>query len=201
MRSFLLNQYNDLPNFGFLESILGEKVPLRPIFYYGVFFEGIVSFHLALQMNGDEYQQKGEAALHFMRNWSKRNKWNFENKRMLLEAMSMYLSGYHEQASKLYDDSVRSSHEHKFTHEEAICAELGATFYYESGDHSKAYAFFLHAVKCYKKWSAFAVAARVESVIEDKFGLGFEQMQTTADSVMESVLAPRTVSSTRKRQE
>ncbi|KAL7541595.1 hypothetical protein ACHAXR_011473 [Thalassiosira sp. AJA248-18] len=191
MRSFLFKQYGNMPKDGLLDRILERNVPLRPIFFFGVFFEGLLSFHFARQKNdGHEYQRKGEAAIEFFGNWSKCSKWNFENKRQLLEAEKMHSSGYnHELAESLYEDAIRSSHEHKFIHEEAVASELAGMFFYGRGLQSKSLAFFRHAIKCYNEWGGLAVARRVENDIQGKFG--FEQLGTTVDCLMESVLTTK----------
>lgn len=118
MRAFLFQQYDDLPQDGLLDRIFEKNVPLRVIFHYGVFYEGLVSFHFARQTDGNEYHRKGESALKFFRGLYKRNKWNFENKYLTLEAEMMNVSGYHDQASQLYEDAIKSAHDHKFVHEE-----------------------------------------------------------------------------------
>jgi predicted ATPase len=175
MRSFLFKQYDNLPEGGILNHITGSSVPLRPIFYYGILFEGLISFHLMRQTDREEYQKKGEAALVFMRKWSKCNKWNFECKYLLLEAEMMYSSGYHEQAEQLYRQSILSANEHKFVHIEAIACEAAATFYCHRGLQQKAHSFFARSVQCYKKWGALAVAGRVEKDMTKRFDTGLMQ--------------------------
>jgi len=182
-RAFLFQQYNQIPQEGLLDRITAKSVPLRPIFYGGVFFEGLVSFRLARQTDGEENRRKGEAALVFMRNWAKCNKWNFENKYLLLEAEMMNFSGYHDQACQLYEDAIRSSNEHKFVHEEAMGSELAASLFFEMGRHQKSYSFYLHSVDCYKKWGALAIVKRVENDILYKFGSGFVQVESIDDSL------------------
>lgn len=180
-RSFLFKQYDEMPREGLLDRISEKNVPLRPLFCCGIFFEGLVSFQLARQTDGEEFRRKGEAALTFMKNWSKRIEWNFENKYLLLEAEMKNLSGFYDQASQLYEDSIRSSNEHKFIHEEALGSELAATFFYEQGLEQKSHYFFMHSVDCYKKWGALAIAKRVEHDILDKFGPGFMQLESIDD--------------------
>ncbi|KAL7551904.1 hypothetical protein ACHAWF_015133 [Thalassiosira exigua] len=172
MRSFLFKRFDNLPENGMLDLISEKNVPLRPILYYGVFFEALTTFHLMRQTNRDEYRRKGEAALAFMRKWSKCNKWNFENKYLLLEAEMMYSSRYHEQAAELYEQSMLSANEHKFVHEEAIACEAAATFYCERGLRQKAYSFFVRSVDCYEKWGASAIAKRVKADMRSQFSTG-----------------------------
>ena len=112
------------------------------------------------------------------------------------EAEMMHLSGYHDQASGLYEEAVRLAHQHKFVHEEAIASEQAAAFYHARGLHQKAHAFYTHSVGCYKRWGATAVAARVENDMQGKFGSDIVQGQ--ADEFLASIAAPNEGSS-RKR--
>ncbi|KAL7554455.1 hypothetical protein ACHAWF_017906 [Thalassiosira exigua] len=170
MRSFLFKQYDNLPEDGILDCITEKDVPLRPIFYYGIFFEALTSFHLMRQTNRDDYRRKGEAALAFMRKWSKCNKWNFENKYLLLEAEMIHSCGYHQQAAQLYEQSILSSNKHKFVHDEAVACEVAAIFFYKTGLHQKAYSFFVQSVNCYEKWGASSIAKRLEKDMQSQFG-------------------------------
>lgn len=56
--------------------------------------------------------------------------------------------------------------------------------------------FFRHAIKCYNEWGGLAVARRVENDIQGKFG--FEQLGTTVDCLMESVLTTKDDSSKKR---
>lgn len=199
-RSFLFKTYDDMPLDGLLDIISAKNVPLRPIFYCGIFYEGLLSFHFARQTDGDEYHRKGEAAIKFFRSLSRRNGWNFENKYLLLEAEMLRCSGYHSQASQLYEDAIRSANEHRFVHEEAIASELAGMHLHEVGLDEKSLSFFLHSVECYKKWGAFAISKRVEGVIESKFGSDYAHIGSV-DSLLASVLAPKGGGSSKKRQE
>ena len=198
MRAVLFKKYGELPQEGMLDRIFARDVPLRPIFYYGVFFEGLICFHFARQTDGDEFLRKGEAALKLFKALTKCSTWNFENIMLLLEAENMNFSGYDEQASQSYDGAIRSSHEHKFIHLEAVSAESAAAFYYDRDHHKKSYALYRHAVHCYNKWGAFAVARRVENEFQGKFGANFDTYDPAADALMASLLAPTNGSSKRR---
>ena len=188
-----------MPQNGLLDRITEKNVPLRPIFFCGVFFEGLVSFHFARQTGGEEYRRKGEAALIFMRNWAKHSQWNFEDKYLILEAEKMYLSGCHDDASQLYKDAIRSAHDHKLIHEEAIASELAGDFFYERSCPQKSLALFKHSIKCYKEWGALAVARRVESSMHIRFGLNIAQLGSIDDSL--AFIFASQQGSTKKRQE
>ena len=86
---------------------------------------------------------------------------------LLLEAENMYTQGDYEQASSMYDNAIRSAHDHKFIHGEAIASELAGIFYHERGMHCESYPYFVHSARSYKKWGAHAVAERVETFLRD----------------------------------
>merc|ERR1711862_283270 len=95
--------------------------------------------------------------------------WNWENKLLLLQAEQAYTIGEYNNADTLYASAIRSANQHMFVHEEALASELAGIFCYEQGVYPKACSFLCHAVECYKKWGAQAVANRVESFLQDKF--------------------------------
>jgi tetratricopeptide (TPR) repeat protein len=195
-RAFLFEKYDKLPEEGVLDRVLEGIGHPRPMNLYGILFEALVAFRLLRQTEQDIYRRKGEAALAFMRKWSECNKWNFENKYLLLEGEMMHSSGYYEQASQFYERSIISARTHKFVHEEAIACEVAANFYYKRGIHQKAYSFFAHSIVCYKKWGALAIASRVEQDVRTKFGSAIMQILPVGD-ILETILAPEEESTKR----
>ncbi|KAL7546921.1 LOW QUALITY PROTEIN: hypothetical protein ACHAWF_011795, partial [Thalassiosira exigua] len=196
-RAFLFEQYDKLPEEGVLDCILEGNGNLRPALFCGVLFEALVSFCLMRQTDQDKYRRKGEAALAFMRKWSKCNEWNFENKRLLLEAEMMHSCGQHEQASQFYQLSIISARKHKFVQEEAVACEVAAKFYYDRELHQKAHRLYAHSILCYKKWGASAIVSRVEHDLQGKFGSAVTQSWST-DDLLETILTPEEGSSKRR---
>ena len=47
---------------------------------------------------------------------------------------------------------------------------LAGDLFYERGSHLESYALYMHSIKCFNEWGALAVAKRVESSVESKFG-------------------------------
>ena len=142
---------------------------------------------------------RGENAVMQMKEWSTHSDWNFKNKLLLLEAELYYTNKDFDNAAICYEASVKAAREHKFIHEEAIASELGGDFFYEIGFRPKAKSFYLHSIECFKKWGAFAVARRVETSIQSKFGLGLMQLEPIVDSYLSSAFASKEGSS-KKRQ-
>jgi hypothetical protein len=194
VRAFLFRQLDEesLDNFNVLGTISEEKHPLRPGALLGIFFEGLTCFQFARQSNNDErskWMEKGETVLEKMKLWSQHSTWNFENKMLLLEAEKMHTLGDFDSTASFYEKSIRSAREHKFIHEEAIASELAGLFFLERGLREKSLHLFLHSIWSYKTWGALAVAKRVETFIESKFGLVVMQVvpsQDTFDCLFES---------------
>jgi len=153
------------------ERIARNKQTLCPDYLFGMFFEGLASFYLARESTheAETWITKGEAVLARMRNLSKHSSWNWENKVLLLEAECMYTLNV-DGAAKYYARAIQSAHEHKFVHEEAISSELAGIFYCNKNLCRKALQLLLHSVRKYEEWGAFAVARRVISFIENRYG-------------------------------
>jgi hypothetical protein len=171
-RAFLLRQMDGVScHFNTLEAVSNHQ--LNPHNLMSYFFEGLASFQLARQTSDDEsakWIERGQSVLAKMRSWSEHSSWNWANKVLLLEAESRFTSGDFDNAGPLYDSSIRSAHEHKFIHEEAIASQLAGMFYYEIGFHQKSYSCLLHSVDCYEIWGAHAVARSVEALMGEEFG-------------------------------
>jgi hypothetical protein len=187
-RAFLLRQMYDASLYVDISGAVAESHhQLNPHFLFGYFFEGLASFQLARQTRSDEsstWIERGQSVLAKMRCWSEHSLWNWENKMLLLEAESMLTMGEINKAEPLYESAIRSAHDHKFIHEEAIASELAGIFYYERGLHQKSYSYFVHSVDCYEKWGAHAVVKRVKKFIGSIFSQNIDQLISYADASM-----------------
>ena len=198
VRAYLFRQLHDIS----LDIADMNNHQLRPLFMFGLFFEGLASFLLARQTSDSERSRwidKGDKVLTKMKYWSEHSSWNWESKVILLEAEKTYTVGTSEQAASLYERAIRLAHEHKFIHDEAIASELAGVFFSERGLRMKAEALLLHSIQCYKTWGAIAVAKRVETFLAAKYG----SILSTLDeriNMMRSIFSFNSVSS-KKRQE
>ena len=198
VRAYLFRQLHDIS----LDIADMNNHQLRPLFMFGLFFEGLASFLLARQTSDSERSRwidKGDKVLTKMKYWSEHSSWNWESKVILLEAEKTYTAGTSEQAASLYERAIRLAHEHKFIHDEAIASELAGVFFSERGLRMKAEALLLHSIQCYKTWGAIAVAKRVETFLAAKYG----SILSTLDeriNMMRSIFSFNSVSS-KKRQE
>ena len=185
IRAFLFRQMFDATlHIGISEAVAEECHLLKTYFVMGYFFEGLASFQLArLNKSATAWVDRGRKVLERLRCWSGHSSWNWENKYMLLEAENKYTEGDFASAESLYDSAIQSAHAHAFIHEEAIACELAGAFYHERGFHQESYPYFMHSIKSYNEWGAFAVARRVETFVRGKFRTeGNDQADTAVTS-------------------
>ena len=170
-RAFLFRQLNETSNeVNMSDAVFAKKIPIRPIVLTTVFIEALIFFQFARHSkDAAKWIAKGDFLLEKIQSWDAQGRWNFRNKRLLLEAEKMYLTGQFDQAQSLYIESIQSAKEHRFIHEQAIASELAGMFYYERGFQSKARLLLKHSVRCFKQWGAMAVARRIEANIQQLF--------------------------------
>jgi hypothetical protein len=195
-RAFFFRKMDEASrNIDISEAVAETYRQLTPFYLFGYFFEGLASFQLARQtsdrIESANWIERGQSVLAKMRCLSDHSLWNWENKMLLLEAESMHTKGEFDRAGSFYDNAIRSAHEHRFIHEEAIASELAGIFYYERGIRQKSYKCLVHSVECYEKWGAHAVARRVETDIRDYFGTDVNHVVSSAgdDTSLEDVLS------------
>lgn len=125
VRAFLFRRCDAMATEANVTDIIAEqKHSLRVLYLMGIFFEGLASFHLAREANETkkwiELTQRGEAALAKVTVWSQHSSWNWEHKRLLLEAENMQVTGSLDRAGASYIEAIQLAHRHKFIHDEAI---------------------------------------------------------------------------------
>ena len=121
---------------------------------------------------------------------------------LILEAMKMDILSNRDgdSAGLLYNSAIRSAHEHKFVHEEAIASELMGDFSFEQGHQSEAYALYMHSIKCFREWGAQAIATRIESSLKSKFALRLSHLEKEVDvgDIMKGILEGSTDVTTKR---
>jgi hypothetical protein len=166
-------------------TIAETKMQPRPLLCMGIFFEGFACFLCSIGITDPTKSksliERGQSVLTRIRSLAEHSSWNWENKVLLLEAMEMHIMGNLDAAGPLYTSSIRSAREHKFIHEEAVASELAGEYLYVQDNYSDAYALFMHSIKCFKEWGADAVAKRVETSVQSKFGANVSHLQATID--------------------
>lgn len=127
VRAFLFRQLDEMAlHIDISDEIHRKQHPLKSLHVIGIFYEGLASFHLAHKTDDrtkwTAFVKRGESVLARMTLWSQHSTWNWENKRLLLEAESMQLSDNVEETSivSTYMQAIQSAQRHKFIHEEGI---------------------------------------------------------------------------------
>ena len=203
-REFGSGNLLDLVNIS--ESIDDEKSMIRPLFAIGIFYEGLVCFMQSFQVADSSqratWTKRGQAILARMKCWCEYSTWNWENKVLILEAMKMDILSNRDgdSAGLLYNSAIRSAHEHKFVHEEAIASELMGDFSFEQCRQSEAYALYMHSIKCFREWGAQAIATRIESSLKSKFALRLSHLEKEVDvgDIMKDILEGSTDVTTKR---
>ena len=206
VRAYLLHRLDDLQSLDMVnisDDIAQNKHPLRPLFLFGIFYEGLASFLLARQTTRESERsrwiEKGENVLTKIRFWNEHSLWNWESKKVLLEAERMHtLIGSSDQASLLYEKAIHSAREHKFINDEAIASELAGMYFCQQGLHVECLGLLLHSIQSYKTWGATAVTNRVETFISIKYG-SFCLQQMPNSVMLERIMSLSSGDSAKKR--
>ena len=138
----------------------------RILHVYRSFFEGIAYLNLARDTKQTKWKIFGKKAVDWMRKMESYSKWNFENKSKLLQAELCYLEGDLLSAEALYEESIQSSQNHRFLHEEALARELYGIFCVEIKKVDKGLEQLRLGIEKYKEWGAMNKAAELELFID-----------------------------------
>jgi PAS domain S-box-containing protein len=86
--------------------------------------------------------------------WAENCPENFANRAALVAAEIARLEGREPDAERLYEEAIRSAHEHGFAQNEGLANELAARFYAARGFETIAHAYFRNARSCYLRGGA-----------------------------------------------
>jgi len=155
-KSFWFRDYETaLKNCVQFESYVQQNKMLRVADIMKNVIWGISSFILSRRHNKKELMAKGEERLQLMKMYANLgNKWNAENKVFLMEAEYNFALGDIAKACTAYEQSIQSSREHKFIHEEALAHELYGVCCVELGDLFKGNKLLETARELYEEWGA-----------------------------------------------
>src|SRR4029453_5210838 len=79
---------------------------------------------------------------------------NFESRAALVGAEIARIDGRVVDAEQLYEQAIRSAHEHGFVQNEGLAYELAARFYAVRGFGDIAHLYLRRARRCYARWGA-----------------------------------------------
>lgn len=168
----IISFYKLLNAFWFRQYDEAAKYPSRRVRgfldVYHVFFEGIAALHLARKRGDDKeaWTRIGEKAVSSFQNWTKCCDWNFENKKLLLEAELHFLKGENAEAEGKYKASISSAYKHQFVNEEGLAMELAGKFYDAIGKKDESSTFLLGARACYARWGANALVPHLDDCLK-----------------------------------
>ena len=144
-----------------------QTKPKRILHIFRSFMVGISVMNLARRTsNNAKYRELGEQAVARMSQLETISTWNFQNKRLLLQAEQHYLNRDLVSADAAYEASIRSAREHKWLNEEALAYELHGVFCVENGMRDKGTAQLRAAIDRYREWGAANVAKRVQLYVD-----------------------------------
>ena len=145
---------------------LSDQIPHSPskrVFDASIcFYQGIASLCLARQTGEQELRNTGEKSLEKMIKLEKVSKWNYQHKRLLLQAELQYLNGQLKLAEDSYRAAISSAKESKFVHEEACSYELFGIFCLENKKMIEGKEQLDIAIDKYKQWGAMKKMAEVQ---------------------------------------
>mmetsp|Transcript_35430 Transcript_35430/g.62194 ORF Transcript_35430/g.62194 Transcript_35430/m.62194 type:complete len:228 (-) Transcript_35430:148-831(-) len=136
------------------------------LYVFRTLFEGVAYLNLARDTKQAKWKILGEKAVTWMSQLESMSKWNFENKSKLLQAELHYLEGDLESAEAFYKASIKSAHEHKFIHEEALACELYGIFCIENHVADEGTKQLHIALDKYKQWGAMKKADQLQLFID-----------------------------------
>ena len=86
--------------------------------------------------------------------WAENCPENFENRAALVGAELARIEGRDADAMRLYEQAIRSAHDHGFVQNEAVACEVTARFYLSRGVETVADTYLRKAKDCYHRWGA-----------------------------------------------
>ncbi len=111
-----------------------------------------------------EFRQCVDEALRRHRHWADNCPENFANRYALLAAEVAQIEGRDIEAMRLYEQAIRSAHDHGFIQNEALANELAGRFYLSHGLETNGYAHLRNARACYALWGADAKVRQLARV-------------------------------------
>lgn len=97
-----------------------------------------------------------------MKKWARHAPMNYRHKFLLVEAERLRILGRYVEAEEHYERSITSARQNEYINEEALANELAGKFFLSRGKRSIAYAYFMEAHYCYKRWGAQAKVKDLE---------------------------------------
>jgi predicted ATPase/signal transduction histidine kinase/GAF domain-containing protein len=97
-----------------------------------------------------------------LREWAETYPPTFSDKHALVSAELARIEGRDAEAIRLYEQAIRSAHEHGFVQNEGVAHEVAARFYTARGAESIAQTYLRNARQCYLRWGALGKVRQLE---------------------------------------
>ena len=121
----------------------------------------------ALYENGSADEQAGWRELltahqEQLREWAENYPPTFADKHALVSAEIARLEGRDADAMRMYEEAIRSAHDHGFVQNEALAYEVAARFYAARGVEKIAHVYLRDARYCYLQWGALGKVKQLD---------------------------------------
>ena len=97
-----------------------------------------------------------------LREWAENYPPTFADEHASVSAEIVRLEGRDADAMRLYEEAIRSAHDHGFVQNEGLAHELAARFYAARGVEKIAHAYLLDARHCYLRWGALGKVRQLD---------------------------------------
>lgn len=134
------------------------------IYYFYRAMAKLGVFNVSLKSKRQFILQDVDSILKRISKWIKICPENYENKYYLILAEKNRAMNNPIPAAKYYDKAITSSEQHGFVQEAALCSELAANFYHETGNLSLARYYLINALNLYKKWGGYG---KVQQLVQN----------------------------------
>ncbi len=94
--------------------------------------------------------------------WANNCPATFTNRAALVGAEIARLEGRELDAERLYEEAIRSAHEHDFVQNEGLAHEVAARFYLRRGLNTIGHSYLRNARNCYDRWGALGKVKQLE---------------------------------------
>jgi PAS domain S-box-containing protein len=138
-------------------------IQLLDYYYYGALAVA-VAYEAAPLDRQREWRDLLTAHQEQLREWADNYPPTFGDKYALVSAEIARLEGRDADAMRLYEQAIRSAHEHGFVQNEALAHEVAARFYAARDFDTIAHAYLREARRCYLRWGAYGKVRQLEQL-------------------------------------
>ena len=135
-----------------LGAAMGMPIEATYHFYHALTLTAL--YPTASVVQQEHYRRLLDEKLKKLKVWADNSPENYHNRHALVSAEVARVEGRDSDAMHLYEDAVRSAHEHGFIQNAALANELAGRFFAGRGLETIADAYLRNARSCYLRWGA-----------------------------------------------